>query len=112
MSSSSALNGHQQVEQRATSQTPSSHQDAFPFFYNATVVEGDSVMTDEERSIVDERRRQIEAYCPPFTTGLDPNPVSGEELRIAMSTRASILLSHSLHVAIIEVEGDSGPEAS
>lgn len=100
-SRSSAPNGHQQVEQRASSQTPSYHQDAFPFFYNATVVEGDSVMTDEERFILDERRRQIAAYCPPFTTGLDPNPVSGEKPRIPMSTRASILFSPSPHVAFV-----------
>ena len=71
-------------------------QDSFPFFYNATVMEGGSVMTVEEKSILEERREQINAYCPPFTTGRDPDPVSGEEPRVPMSTRASILLVHSL----------------
>lgn len=72
------------------------YQDTFPFFYNATVMEGGSIMTAEERSILEGRREQIKAYCPPFTTGRDLDPVSGEEPRVPMSTRASILLMHSL----------------
>lgn len=94
--------------ERAGSQPSYSHQDSFPFFYNATVVEGGSVMTEEERSILEERRAQIEAYCPPYITGLDPDPVSGEEPRVPISTRASIFLSHSLCVCMFVKGGGSG----
>lgn len=84
---------------RAGNQTSYPLTDTLPFFYNATVVEGGSVMTEEEKSILEERREQIEVYCPPYTTGQDLDPVSGEEPRIPMSTRASILLINSLLLA-------------
>lgn len=88
------------------------YQDTFPFFYNATVMEGGSIMTEEERSILEERREQITAYSPPVTTGRDPDPVSGEEPRVPMSTRASIRLIHSLLTAALERAVGAGSDVS
>ena len=79
MSTSSSVGGNDQV--------------SFPYFYNATVLVSDQIITKEEKEMLQERRAQIQGYEPPYSESESLDPVSGEQTRIPMSNKASILQS-------------------
>ena len=64
---------------------------SLPYFYNSTVCVSDLMITKEEKEMFEERKLHIQAYEPPFTESEMVDPVSGEQTRVSMSTRASIL---------------------
>ena len=63
---------------------------SLPFFYNSTVALSPDLETEEEEMIIEERRRSIKSYVPPYTTCETTNLMSGDPTVVPMTTKTSI----------------------